>query len=219
MFCLSNRRRRSRKPTPSPHIVEIPIPTPADDDDDAPLCSICSALDIHTILQNGLPKKSALPLGNLTDILAKQDQCGLCRLVSIVIQRAWHLDKQPNIDIAGITCALYARECGYPHIPDYIPAVLRDISHRLYIQTSDRPREVSTAIASAESNFMLDIQLLEEDASKVGRTRELHGRRVGRDVDIGLLKRWLHICENEHGGKCETVWWKGCSILKSSVRF
>ncbi|KAG2117469.1 heterokaryon incompatibility protein-domain-containing protein [Suillus clintonianus] len=191
---------------------------PAEDDLDAPLCSICSSLNLHTILHDGVPEEHAVPLGRLTDILDKSDQCGLCNIIAIIIRSAWSLDKQPGIDIVGITCALHARECGYPRIPDYSP-VLRDICHRLYVQTSHKPQGVMAAMIAAQSNLLLDIQLLAEDASKVGRTEELHGRRVGQNVDIALLKKWIHICESEHGERCETVWWRGAEeILPKNVR-
>ncbi|KAG1800589.1 heterokaryon incompatibility protein-domain-containing protein [Suillus variegatus] len=188
-------------------------------ENDAPLCSTCSSLDLHAILHDGVPKEHAIPIGHLTDILNKSNQCGLCNLVAIVIRRAWNLDKLPDIDISDITCTLYAIECGYPNIPDYISAVRRDICHRLHIQTFDRPRDVTAAMVAAQSNLLLDIQLLGEDASKVGRTKELHGRRVGQNVDIALLKRWIHICEREHGELCETIWWRGTGdVLPKTMR-
>ncbi|OJA09064.1 hypothetical protein AZE42_11494 [Rhizopogon vesiculosus] len=157
----------------------------------------------------------ALPLGQLTDILNKHDQCGLCRLIAITVRRSWNLDNKPDINITGITCALYAEWIaaldteGYAdlHIPSSILPVRRDLCHRLRIKTSSRPKEVTAALDATQSSQILEIQLLEEDASKVGRTRELHGRRVGQTVDIGILKRWIHICENEHREKCETMWW------------
>ncbi|KAG2110065.1 heterokaryon incompatibility protein-domain-containing protein [Suillus cothurnatus] len=219
MFCLHRHRRKARTdatglhPIPSNRTPEIPL------EDDAPLCSTCSALDLHAILHDGVQTEHAIPLGHLTDIIDKSNQCGLCNLLAIVIRRAWHLDKLPDIDIADVTCALYARECGCPCVPDYITPVFRDICHRLYIQTSDRPREVTAAITTAQSNFLLDIQLLGEDASKVGRTEELHGRRVGQNVDIALLKKWIHICEHEHGELCERVWWRDAGdVLPKSIR-
>lgn len=219
MSCLHRRRRKTRTvdsslhPIPSNHTPEIPP------ENDAPLCSTCSSLDLRTILHDGVQKEHAIPLGHLTDILDKSNQCGLCNLVAIILRRTWHLDELPGIDITGITCALYASACGYPRIPDYVYPILRDICHRLYIQASDKPRDISAAMAAAQSNLMLDIQLLGEDASKVGRTEELHGRRVGQNVDISLLKRWIHICEHEHGELCETVWWRDArDVLPKSVR-
>ncbi|KAG2739794.1 HET-domain-containing protein [Suillus brevipes Sb2] len=219
--CLEDpgRRRKTRTedsslhPIPSNHTPESPP------EDDAPLCSTCSSLNLHAILHDGVPEEHAIPLGHLTEIFDKSNHCGLCNLVAIVVRRAWNLDKLPDIDIASVTCALYALECGYPDIPDYVSPVTRDICHRLYIQTSDRPRDVIAAMAAAQSNLLLDIQLLGEDAPKVGRTQELHGRRVGQNVDIAMLKRWIHICEHEHGELCETVWWRDAGdILPKSMR-
>ncbi|KAG1809181.1 heterokaryon incompatibility protein-domain-containing protein [Suillus subaureus] len=219
MFCLDKRRRKTRTENPNLHPIPSNHPPEIPPENDAPLCSTCSSLDLHATLHDGVQEKHPNPLGHLTDILDKSNQCGLCNLVAIVIRRAWHLDKLPGIDIADITCALHARECGYPRIPDYVSPVFRDICHRLYIQTSDRPRDVTATIAAAQSNFLLDIQLLGEDASKVGRTEELHGRRVGQNVDTALLKRWIHICEHEHGELCETVWWRDAGdVLPKSVR-
>ncbi|KAG1840625.1 heterokaryon incompatibility protein-domain-containing protein [Suillus subluteus] len=218
MFCLHRRRRKTRTENPSLHPILSNHTPEIPPENDAPLCSTCSSLNLHTILHDGVQKEHAIPLGHLTDILDKSNQCGLCNLVAIVIRRAWHLDKLPGIDIADITCALYARECGYPRIPDYVSPVFRDICHRLYIQ-SEKPRDVTAAIAAAQSNFLLDIQLLGEDAFRVGRTEELHGRRVGENVDITLLKRWIHICEHEHGELCERVWWRDAGdVLPKSVR-
>ncbi|OAX42756.1 hypothetical protein K503DRAFT_796887 [Rhizopogon vinicolor AM-OR11-026] len=169
----------------------------SNNDASSPLCSTCSALDLKAILRDGVSQERALPLGHLTDILNKHDQCGLCRLVAIVFRRSWNLDTKPDINIAGITCALYAEwiaaldteECAALHIPSNVLPARRDLCHRLRIDTSSRPNEVTAAIIAARSSILPEIQLLEEDASKVGKAKELHGRRVGQTVDIGLLKR------------------------------
>src|SRR5882757_4508305 len=110
MFCLSKRQRKIR----------------ADNEDNAPLCSTCSALHLRTILHDGVPQEHPIPLGHLTDILNKYDQCGLCRLLATAIRQTWLLDKMPGIDLTGITCALYAERCGYPKIQNKTLPVLRD---------------------------------------------------------------------------------------------
>ncbi|OAX35511.1 HET-domain-containing protein [Rhizopogon vinicolor AM-OR11-026] len=203
-FQRTHTNASSLRPAPSSTLVY--------NDDDAPLCSICSALDIRAILHDGVPKEHSLPLGLLTDILSKQDQCALCRLIAFVIRRTGYLDKNPRSKIAWITCGLYAEpagsinayECKDLGIPDSVLPVRKDLCHRLRVDI-----------------FLphLDIQLLEEDAFKVGRTKELHGRRVTQTVDIDLLKSWIHICENEHGEKCETTWWRNPGeVLPKSIR-
>jgi len=146
----------------------------------------------------------------------KHDQCGLCGLIGFVVRRTWNLNERPHIDIAGITCELHsvaigkfgAYECSDIGIPDGVLPARRDVCHRLRITTSGAPNEVVDALKAARVSYLPEIQLLEEDAFKVGRTKELHGRRVGETVDIGLLKRWIHTCENEHRENCETAWWR-----------
>lgn len=221
MFWLSKRQRKTRTQDSSlpPSSQTEVISTPVDNGDDAPLCSTCSALHLRTILHDGIAEENAVPLGHLTDILNKYNQCGLCGLVASVIRSMWQLDKLPGVDLTGITCILYAEHCGYPKIQNKTLPVLRDICHRLYIKTSSRPRDVYIAMTDVQSHLELEIQLLEEDASKVKRTRELHGRRIGDNVDINLLKRWIHTCENEHGETCEKVWWRSAKeVLPKSAR-
>ncbi|KAJ8585796.1 HET-domain-containing protein, partial [Rhizopogon salebrosus TDB-379] len=189
------------------------------------LCSICSALDLCAILFD--PEERAIPLGQLTSILDKQDQCRLCRLIAVIVRRSWNLDEKPDIDVAGINCELYAEaiggfdayECRNLGILERVLPTRKDLCHRLRIMTSSRSRGVMDTMIAAQSNLFLEIQLLEEDASKVGRTTGLHGRRVGQTVDINLLKRWIHICEHEHRERCETAWWRNPrEVLPKSVR-
>ena len=156
----------------------------------------------------------------------KHDQCGLCGLIGFVVRRTWNLNERPHIDIAGITCELHsvaigkfgAYECSDIGIPDGVLPARRNVCHRLRITTSGAPNEVVDALKAARVSYLPEIQLLEEDAFKVGRTKELHGRRVGETVDIGLLKRWIHTCENEHRENCETAWWRdpGEVLLKNA---
>jgi hypothetical protein len=222
MFCLSKRQRKTHtihsSLPPSSQIEQIP--TSADNDDSAPLCSTCSALNIRAILHDGILEENAVPLGHITDVLNKFDQCGLCRLITTVIRSTWQLDKRRGTDLTGITCTLYAERCGYPKkIQNKTSPAPRELCHRLCIKTSSRPRNVYIAMMDAQSHLEMEIQLLEEDASKVGRTRELHGRRVGKNADVDLLKRWLHTCANEHQDICEKVWWRdNGEILPKSVR-
>lgn len=188
-----------------------------DNEDDEPLCSTCSTLDLCAILHDGIPRDHAVPLGHLTDILNKNDQCGLCCLIVALIRHSWQLDNHPGIDLGGITCTLHAEACGC----DEDITSHRDICHHLYIKTSSRPRETSLALIAAGAFFApdLEIRLLEEDASKVGRMKKFHGRRVGQNVDVGLLKNWISACENKHEEKCERVWWKGTGeVLPNSAR-
>jgi hypothetical protein len=173
---------------------------------DAPLCSTCSLLDFDLILRESVARGDAIPLGPLPQILNKSDQCSFCRLIAIFIRRTWLLDEHPDVDLSTIHCSLYSEECGSLRDPE--PAQ-RELCHRLYILPSGRPRVIYAAMAAAQTGLLLDIQLLEEDAYKFGRPRELHGRRVNKTVDIKLIKKWLGLCENDHGSVCDSIWWRG----------
>ncbi|KAG2135981.1 heterokaryon incompatibility protein-domain-containing protein [Suillus clintonianus] len=173
---------------------------------DAPLCSICAELDLHQILLDDIPRDNAIPLGSLSSILKKSDQCGFCHLVSLVVRRTWILDKFPHLDLSGIECGLFSLDCGCLRNPIPEP---KKLCHRLSIHTSDRPREIYSALMAAHSRLSLEIQLMEEDAFKFERPADLHGRRVNDTVDVGLVKKWIGLCEEGHGDICEGAWWLG----------
>ncbi|KAG1750039.1 heterokaryon incompatibility protein-domain-containing protein [Suillus paluster] len=164
---------------------------------DAPLCSICAQLDFYQILLDDLPRDKAIPLGSVSSILKKSDQCGFCRLISSVF---------PHLDLSGIECELFSLDCGCLREPTPEP---KKLCHRLSINAPDRPREIYPAIMAARTSLVLEIQLMEEDAFKFGRPTDLHGRRVNDTVDVGLVKKWLGLCEEGHGDICESVWWMG----------
>jgi hypothetical protein len=52
----------------------------------------------------------------------------------------------------------------------------------------------------------LTINLMQEDAFKFGRPIDLHGRRMKNTVDIDLVKKWIKLCQGNHGDKCGSVW-------------
>ncbi|KAG2124878.1 heterokaryon incompatibility protein-domain-containing protein [Suillus clintonianus] len=170
----------------------------------APLCSVCAELDLRHLLLEEVLKENAIPLGSLSSILQKSDQCGFCRLVSLVVRRTWLLDKFPDLDLSGIECGLFSMETGCLREPRPEP---KQLCHRLVIDTSTRPREIYSALIAAHSALTLPIQVMEEDTFKFDRPTDLHGRRVGDTVDVGLVKKWIELCEEGHGDICEKVWW------------
>ena len=184
--------------------------------DSESLCSTCSALNLKAILRNGCPAKDKIHLGRLTDILHKADQCRFCALIASLIRRRWGLDTLPNVDLSGVVCSLHTQSAGALANPDLQD---RKRCHRFYIGASPRPLEVSDLLSRADMGLKLEIQLLEEDAYKVRRGRELHGRRMTDTVDMALVKRWLALCEHEHGDACASVWWRrGAAPLPRFVR-
>ncbi|OJA15857.1 hypothetical protein AZE42_11441 [Rhizopogon vesiculosus] len=177
---------------------------PTDIEDDEPLCSTCSALDLCAMLREGIKEEHAVLLGHLTDVFNKYDQCGLCRLIATHIRHTWQLDKQPGINIDGRPCSLYVEasgslfgETGGADLNDTLP---KDICHHLYIKTSTGPRGmyISATMPQSPLTRTLEIRLLEEDASKVGRMKQFHGRRKSMESVVrwcfgGFLERFFQV--------------------------
>ncbi|KIJ64580.1 hypothetical protein HYDPIDRAFT_90096 [Hydnomerulius pinastri MD-312] len=180
------------------------------------LCATCSALDIQSMLRDGLARERMAPLGPLTVILKKSELCLLCRLIGTLLRRCWRLDDHPDVDLSSIECSIYATSCGALEDPDLEE---KKQTHRLRVHTSDRPQEIYNAMTVARMGMKLDIQLLEEDVHRVSRAKGLHGRRMSDGVDMALVKRWVTLCEKEHGDTCELVWWRrNDENLPSAVR-
>ncbi|KAF8546670.1 HET-domain-containing protein [Imleria badia] len=177
-------------------------------------CTTCAALDLKKILCDGLSEAKVVSLGTLPEINNKSDRCAFCRLIATLIRRRWRLDDFPDADVQDTNFFLSARVCSNP-IPNLDE---KKQAHRLYIHAS-RPSDISIALIAAKAALHLDIQLLEEDSRKFGRSKDLHGRRITAKADIHLIKRWMKLCERVHGEACETVSWKsGNKDLPEYVR-
>ncbi|KAI6151050.1 heterokaryon incompatibility protein-domain-containing protein [Pisolithus tinctorius] len=167
------------------------------------LCTTCAALDIKQILRDGLSEGDKVSLGLLLDIMDKSDRCGLCSLVSDLIRRRWRLHNFPDADLQNIKLYLSSREFVEPVVPD---PQGRKTCHRLYIHPSHRLPDIQRQLITTGAALHLDIQLLEEDYRKLSRSRDLHGRRLEENIDVGLIKKWIKNCETDHD--CESVWWR-----------
>ncbi|KAF8462859.1 heterokaryon incompatibility protein-domain-containing protein [Kalaharituber pfeilii] len=210
-------------PTPPKKILLGLAPPPPPDT--APLCSVCSTLDLRTIFRDGLPdtpetKKS---LGPLTRILASAPSCGLCSLITTLFNRSWLLDSEcKDIDLSRVTDVfLTCQSAGIFDRNSTTPET--KIAYRLFVSTNDKPIEIYNAQLENSAPLLMQLQLMEGDAARVGRARELHGRRVGETVDRGLIKQWMSLCHKYHGKKCEDAWWRwsespGKRKLPPSVR-
>ena len=188
--------------------------SPAQPNSMTTLCARCAALDFKTILRDGLHEAKMVSLGTLLEIKRNSDRCAFCRLVADLIRRRWRLDDFPGADVQETNLLLSAHACG-TLIPNLVQ---KKQAHRLFIRAS-RPLDISIALIAAKAALHLDIQLLEEDARKIARSKDVHGRRIQDKVDIHLIKRWMKLCEKAHGEACEAVWWKsGHEDLPEYVR-
>ncbi|KAG2153567.1 heterokaryon incompatibility protein-domain-containing protein [Suillus bovinus] len=168
-------------------------------ENDILLCSVCAKLDFYRIILYGIHELEPIPLGLLSSILEKSYQCSFCRLISLYVRRTRIMEDFPHIDLSEIECGLYTMFCGALRRGPYPP--LR-YSRRLCV-TGNGLWQTHPAFRAADS---LIIHLMQEDAFKFGRPVDLHGRRMKNTVDIGLVKKWIKLCQENHGDKCRNVW-------------
>ncbi|KAJ8488470.1 hypothetical protein ONZ45_g13937 [Pleurotus djamor] len=200
----------------------IPNTNPRSNSCGESLCSLCSSLNIYQIFKHSIPEDKAIPLGRLPEILNRAQTCAFCRLIEGTFKRTWLLDEMSEAtmrSLGEVECSLYSMKCGRLREPSPpSPSTLgksqdeaeeQESCHRIYILHSQRPEEVYHVMERFQSHLILDIQLLSVDAHKFGRREDVHGREVGEVVDMVLIKRWLEICQTDHGDACERVWWRG----------
>ncbi|KAG2089245.1 heterokaryon incompatibility protein-domain-containing protein [Suillus discolor] len=167
------------------------------------LCHVCTNLDFHKIFLDGILPKEEIPLGSLSSILEKSYQCSFCRLISFHVRRTWKLDEVPHVDLSGLGLGVYSKNCGCIRKPFYQPEFR---CHRLHVvKTKDTGGLWKKYLALGEGSPLI-IHLLQEDAFKFGRPADLHGRRVKNTVDIDLMRKWISLCQENHGDKCGNVW-------------
>ncbi|KAG0696281.1 heterokaryon incompatibility protein-domain-containing protein [Suillus ampliporus] len=172
-------------------------------DNDPLLCSICANLDFHKIFLDGIPEAEDIPLDSLPSILEKSYQCSFCRLISFHVRRTWTLDKFPFIDLSGIECRMFSKHCGCLGVPSYPPSTFR--CYRLYI-TMEGLEDLWKRYPAFRVAGALNIHLMQEDAFKFGRPTDLHCRRVKNTVDLNRVKKWIKLCQENHGDACESLW-------------
>ncbi|KAG2341985.1 HET-domain-containing protein [Suillus weaverae] len=105
----------------------------------------------------------------------------------------------PHVDLSEIECGVHTIPNGALRRGPYPP--LR-FGRRLHI-TGDGLWQTHPVFSAAGP---LIIHLMQEDAFKFGRPVDLHGRRMSNTVDIGLVKKWIKLCQENHGDKCRNVW-------------
>lgn len=173
------------------------------------LCSVCARLDIAEYFRreihrlpmiDGLLRASAdaICLGPVDEIYRKSNSCAFCFLVTKALSNPRHrpiFEDLGEVLHPGVQCWVYSYCCGNNTHPDY--------------QVDSKAYRVSVAIA-AGSDFdgdyrMAEIQLLGEDAVKLGLSPVFQGRKLLRpDFDMSLARKWLETCESKHGPLCDT---------------
>ncbi len=161
-----------------------------DDNGQKNLCKVCGHIDFAWLLYNDLPGTDSddagkIRLGRLEKIVQKEF-CTFCRLVIRTICTALGEGSPPVIvDGKPIYCELHSG------------LVFRDSDKRELYQISIWVVSGDGFIVKKTQGVTLDIQLLHDPPftdSALNLGRKLQGSRT----DFGLLKEWLHLCDETH---------------------
>lgn len=180
------------------------------------LCNTCAHLDVRSFFteEKGLQRSvlnavgaspDAVNLGQLHDVHERSFQCNFCRIVFEAVQRRgsrvswltmeWLLNRSRSLGTES-QCLLYSYRFANTLENDSIAD--QGQGYRLAIAL--RPLGSWPAIANKAG----EIVLVDTTATASNAGRTLQGRIMQLDrVNVTLAKRWLRICEMEHGRSCE----------------
>jgi hypothetical protein len=184
------------------------------------LCTSCSKVNLSAFFEiathcrdDGMrvvPSNNALRLGMLKDIISRSRTCSLCKTVVNAVSSTFPYDRlglQPLLarlrsTEGGTDCWLYS----YRFFQDTGDSNGNlEKTYRVAISTLHPSKDIVYSSAGvARRHHAGDIQLMLDSAKRLGLSGHFHGRRLQEGcVDKGLLKQWLHICENQHGMLCK----------------
>jgi len=188
------------------------------------MCTICAAIDFAHYFRSEVnvshedsifvrPSSEATKLGYLSEIYQRSSNCSFCRLVINAICKRWLRYEWVTPEELLEECVENGRNVEY-HIYSYLFASddSEDTASMGTLPTGQTPSSSHKAyrigIGAIEDprpyiGHAGDIQLLATSAAQIKESL-FHGRALNPErVDITLARKWLRICEIEHGDFCE----------------
>ena len=169
--------------------------------DEEILCDICRHIDFNFLFQNAQQAKFArVKLGLLRDII-KKDSCAFCRLVVRAISVTYRIDQIEILkkEAKDATCELMNR-AKQTHVDKRVFVLeVATFSDEGTIGNADVPWPTIQCLADGKN------------------PKPTEGRLVSKnEVDMSLLKMWLHTCENVHpsGDPSPGNWAVAASFLR-----
>lgn len=187
------------------------------------LCEKCKAIDIAAYFRHatdvayagGFPgaAPTALNLGYLEDVYAREGGCALCRFLIVAIQERHAEDLWTYINVRRhiheerdkekehrtqvyIYSYTFANNTGLDPSRDAQDTSSDTFRIGLAFRIQDDTRNSLDHVA--------DIQLSASSAMKLGLRSAFHGRKIDPlNLDFALPMWWLEVCQHEHGPMCE----------------
>jgi hypothetical protein len=157
------------------------------------LCDICCNIDIVKLVSNRCPdhEQPHYHLGMVKDILSRKG-CALCRMISAIHNSAG----RHNLDASSEECILETTYWG-----DEIKVYFTVGQARWDFENTAAVHVIRRCI----EDWMVD-RWMNEDGIAVSSSALtgscIGGRRVPQQVDFGLIRNWLYLCETSHNDTC-----------------
>ncbi|KAH0839439.1 heterokaryon incompatibility protein-domain-containing protein [Lanmaoa asiatica] len=191
-----------------------------EDSESAGLCEVCSKLDLKCITRPPQPCDQPLPcwnylddddgsdvlLGSIAEIKSRRSHCAICRLVSDGIDKESPelLDGECWMKEGTELCNFQLPE-GKTQAPTATTGTHFHIARASVILITSETQDIQDAhniiCFQAKAKFGAgDATSSEQEHDLVDM---IGGRYVGAQVDMELIRAWLHHCENGHGKDCK----------------
>ncbi|KAI1444279.1 HET-domain-containing protein [Annulohypoxylon stygium] len=158
------------------------------------LCSACKTLHLDVLFSNETSPRSAGKISRYDD-----PNCPFCSLVSRAVDRAWGVDEKYQ---AG-QCELLIESRSPLSVAE--PGRVRHPQPRLLLATNREPpkfhhnRTPSRKVDREKKGFIIaEIESIPDNDLKVN---YLPRRKIGKYIDIGLVKGWLDECQKHRHSK------------------
>ncbi|KAF8548636.1 HET-domain-containing protein [Imleria badia] len=188
------------------------------DSEFARLCEVCSKLDLKCITRPPQPCTQPLPcwrypdddirsdvlLGSIDEIKSRRSRCAICRLVSEGLDKEFpELEGECWMKESTELCSFQLPE-GKAQTPTVTHFHITRASVTLDTsETRDTQETHNVVCFHAKAKFGAE----ERNATCSKQERDvvdmIGGRYVSAQVDMDLIRAWLHHCENGHGKDCK----------------
>jgi hypothetical protein len=162
-------------------------------------------------------------LGSLEEIISRSARCDFCNLVFTTSQRHYSIagkkyifesetmpvtwpDGSPiSVDISSSHVSTSTERGGHVYLNSLLVTLKPPIWNRKILDSSIKFQPFWTL----ENQSTLLEQRSRESGNDVGppQKKQGQGRLVGSQIEFGLLRSWLHTCENQHGRRCSSPDW------------
>jgi hypothetical protein len=157
---------------------------------------------------SGSENQRPFPLGKLKDVIKRSQKCRLCYLIWHILSSSGGYTPEGTFTTGeGASVEANAGQWGFiRHAEAKVPSRnnktwLYRLGIRTLLTTNMSPRE-SFSQAFQFHDIVASSRSMGATASWLGSNLAYNGRLRSLCIDIGLLRRWLSICDLDHGSAC-----------------